>query len=173
MAARLIACDAPGMKQLLAAGLIGVSVIACGGSAKRPAEQPTLANKPAEPAPAPPTEPAPAPADNREPTDAEVEAMMGQAMAMFVAMGDAVDAAGSDCQKLAAGLNATLDANRAFLASAKQWKGNPAMDAKAEAWMKDHMDEFMPHAMKVGTAGQTCSGKPEFDAVMKRFEEID
>lgn len=160
------------MKQLVAAGLM--CLIACGGSSKPPAEQPTLANKPAEEAPPPPTEPAPPPAaDTGGPTDAEVEAMMGQAMAMFVAMGDAVDAAGSDCLKLAAGLNATLDANRAFLASAKQWKGNPAMDAKAEAWMKDHMDEFMPHAMKVGTAGQTCAGKPEFDAVMKRFEEID
>lgn len=160
------------MKQLLAAGLIGVSVIACGGSAKRPAEQPTLANKPAEPEPAPPTEPEPAPADNREPTDAEVEAMMAQAMTMFIAMGDAVDAAGSDCGKIAAGLSATLDANREFLATAKQWKGNAAMDQKAEAWMQVHMNELMPHVMKVGTASQTCAGQPAFDAVMKRFEEL-
>ena len=159
------------MKQLVAAGLM--CLIACGGSSKPPAEQPTLANKPAEEAPPPPTEPAPPPAaDTGGPTDAEVEAMMAQAMTMFIAMGDAVDAAGSDCGKIAAGLSATLDANREFLATAKQWKGNTAMDQKAEAWMQVHMNELMPHVMKVGTASQTCAGQPAFDAVMKRFEEL-
>ena len=51
------------MKQLVAVGLM--CVIACGGSSKPPAEQPTLANKPAEeaPPPTPPTEAAPPPAD--------------------------------------------------------------------------------------------------------------
>lgn len=160
------------MKQLVVAGLM--CVIACGGSSKPPAEQPTLANKPAEeaPPPAPPTEAAPPTADGPGPTDAEVEAMMGQAMTMFIAMGDAVDAGGSDCGKIAAGLNATLDANREFLTTAKQWKGNAAMDQKAEAWMQVHMNELMPHVMKVGNASQTCAGQPAFDAVMKRFDEL-
>ncbi len=160
------------MKQLVAAGLM--CLIACGGSSKAPASQPTLANKPAEEAPTPPTEPEPTPpaADAGAPTDAEVEAMMGQAMAMFAAMGDAVDAAGSDCGKLAASLDATLDAHGEFLASAKRWKGNAAMDQKAEAWMQAHMDDVMPHVMKVATAGQTCTGQPAFDAVMKRFAEL-
>ncbi|MBL8624592.1 MAG: hypothetical protein JNK64_25005 [Myxococcales bacterium] len=157
------------MKQLVALGMM--AVIACGGSSKPPAGQPTLANKPAEDAP-PPAEPTPPPADARVPTDAEVEAVMRQAMAMFIAVGDAVDAAGSDCGKLAAGIDATIDANREFVAVSRTWKDNPAMDQKIEVWMQAHMDDVMPHVMKVSNAGQTCAGQPAFDAAMKRLTDL-
>ncbi len=159
--------------------IVGMSVVVaalvgCGGGAKQsttPSEP--IANRPpppAEPAP-PPAEPAPAPAVAAA-SDAELEALMAEAMGMFNAMGAVVDAAGSDCGKLAAGLDHVLDDNQEFMASARKWKGNADMDRRAEEWMKDHMNEMMPVMMKIGTAGQQCAADPAFAATMRRFDEL-
>lgn len=125
------------------------------------------------PAPAPEPAPAPAPApDASAVSDAEFEAMMNRALGMFDAMGAAADAAAGDCHKLAVGFNQVIDDNQAFLDDARRWKDDPAMDARAEAWMKDRMDGMMPVMMKIGTAGQQCSGDAEFQAVMQRLDEL-
>jgi hypothetical protein len=156
------------MKQLVAVGLM--CVIACGGSSKPPAEQPTLANKPAEEAP---PAPAPAPAiDASTISDAEFDAMMNQSIVMFEAMAAATDAAAGDCHKLSVGFIAVLDGNRAFVDEARRWKGNAELGARVEAWMNEHMDAMMPAMMKIGGAGQQCASDPEFQGVLKRFEEL-
>ena len=155
------------MKQLVTVGLM--CVIACGGSSK-PAQQPPVANTPA-PAPEPTPAPAPAPAPGSV-SDADFEAMMNRAMAMFDAMGAAVDAAAGDCHRLSVGFNQVIDDNQAFLDDAKRWKDDAEMDKRAEEWMKGKMEAMMPVMMKIGTAGQQCSGDAEFQAVMKRMDEL-
>lgn len=158
------------MKQLVAVG--SMCVIACGGSSK-PAQQPTVANTPAPPpAPAPAPEPAPA-FDASSVSDAEFEATMNQAIAMFDAMAAATDAAAGDCHKLSVGFVGVLDDNHAFIDTARRWKGSADMDARTEAWMKVHMDGMMPAMIKIGTAGQKCADDAEFQAVMKRFDELE
>ncbi|MBK9036781.1 MAG: hypothetical protein IPL61_36950 [Myxococcales bacterium] len=107
------------------------------------------------------------------PSDAEFEKMMGNALAMFGAMGKAVDAAGDDCGKLADGIQKVMDDNKDFIETAKKYKDNPDMDKKAEEWMKGHMSEVMEPMMKVGAAGQKCSSDAKFAEVMKKFEELN
>ncbi|MBK9036783.1 MAG: hypothetical protein IPL61_36960 [Myxococcales bacterium] len=150
--------------------VVAVLACACGGSAKQTAAPP--ANAPIETAePAPPPEETPvAPA---ELTDAEFETMMTQALAMFGAMGSAADAAGGDCGKLADGIDRVMNDNQPFIQSMKKYKGDEAMDKRAEAWMKDHMDEVMEPMMKVGAAGQNCADDPKFQATMQQFEDLE
>ena len=93
------------------------------------------------------------PAGGPAPTDAEFEAMMGKAVAMFTAMGDAADKSGGDCAKLAASLEKVMADNADFIAQAKKYKDNPDMDKKGEEWMKAHQDQVMGPMMKVAGAG--------------------
>ncbi len=158
--------------------VVVAALVGCGGGAKQSTTPPEpIANRPPPPA-EPPAEPAPPPAEpgaplaTEGPSDAEFEALMIKSLAMFDAMGAAADAAGSDCGKLAAGLDHVLDDNQEFMASARKWKGNADMDRRAEAWMKNHVDEIMPVMMKIVTAGQQCAADPAFAATMRRFDEL-
>ena len=105
-------------------------------------------------------------------TDAEFEAWMAETQAMFDAMGTASDDAGKDCGKLGVRLSQVLDDHARVVATTKRFKGDKAMEARVEAWMKDHMDEVMRPMMKVGAAGNRCSRDPEFTAFMRRFGEL-
>lgn len=152
--------------RIFAAALL-IAVLGCSKSkpATTPPPQP-------EPAPIVEAEPEPAPPPPAAPlTDAEFAAMMDQALAMFNAMGAAVDAAGDSCSKLAAGLNRVLDDHAAFVATAKQRQNDEDVKARGEEWMKSHMDEVMAPMMKVATAGQKCTNDAAFAAFQKRFEE--
>ncbi len=106
------------------------------------------------------------------PSDAEFEAMMNKALALFDGMAKAVDASGDDCGKLADGMAKVMDDNKDFLESAKKWKDNPEMDKKAEEWMKGKMEAMMPSMMKIGAAGQKCASDAKFTEVMKRMDEL-
>ncbi|MBK9036782.1 MAG: hypothetical protein IPL61_36955 [Myxococcales bacterium] len=164
--------------------LVAVVVVlacACGGSAKKTAppsaDQPVVEAEPAPVADPPAVEPEPAvpAAPPVEPTteDDAFEAMMRQALTMFRGMGAAVDASGDDCDKLADNIQRVMDDNRDFLAQAKLYKDDKAMDQRAEAWMKEHMSEVMEPIMKVGSAAQRCASNAKFVAVMKRLDELD
>ena len=158
------------MKQLVAVGLM--CVIACGGSSSKPAQQPTLANTP-EPAPKAAPEPAPEPPfDASTVSDAEFDATMNQAIAMFEAMAAATDAAAGDCGKLADGMATVMDDSKDFIESAKKWKDNAEMDKKAEEWMKGKMESMMPSMMKIGAATQKCGSDAKFAEVMKRMDDL-
>lgn len=106
------------------------------------------------------------------PSDAEFEAMMGKAVAMFTAMGDAADKAGGDCGKLAASLEKVMADNQGFIDQAKKYKDNPEMDKKGEEWMKAHQDQVMGPMVKVAGAGQKCAGDAKFMAVMEKLGEL-
>lgn len=157
------------MKQVLAVVVIGM--LGCGGSSKPPAAAPPVANKPADPPPAAPAPP-PAAAPLPTPSQSEFDAMMLQAVAMFEAMGQAADAAGGDCGKLADGIDRVFDAHRDFITTAQRYKDNPEMDRMGEAWMKDHGDQVMPAMVKLGNASGPCMSDPRFVEVMKRMEAI-
>lgn len=106
------------------------------------------------------------------PTDAEFEALMNKTIGMVTAMADAADKAGGDCSKLADSLDKVMADHKDFIEEAKKWKGNPAMDAKAEAWMSKNTDKMMGPAMKLAGASQKCMGDAKFKATMERFEAI-
>lgn len=159
-----------GVKQRIAAGGMGVlggiavlGVLACRGPSKPAAQPPVVANRPAAPPP---------PAATGPMSDAEFEAAMQQALAMIVAMGAAADAAAGDCHALTAGLDRVFDANQPFIDVAGRWKDDPAQDARAEAWMKAHLEEVMPHLTKLATAARPCADDPAFRATMKRLEAL-
>ena len=65
-----------------------------------------------------------------------------------------------------------LDDNRGFIDEANRWKDDAAMDTRAEAWMKPRIDQMMPAMMKIGTAATKCASDAEFQAVMKRMDEL-
>lgn len=153
---------------------LGLSLVAvlvgCGGP-KPSSAPPAIANRPA-PA-AEPAAPAPSSRLPGEFSDAEFAAMMDDVVAMFAAMGAAVDAGGSDCGKIALGLDATLDAHAPLLASMRQWKQHSTMDQRTQVWLNDHMDQIMPPLMKVGEAGQRCGADPQFQATTKRLDALN
>lgn len=119
----------------------------------------------------PPTGAPPA-ATGPAPTDAEFEAMMGKAVAMFTAMGSAAEKSGGDCGKLATSLEKVMADNQSFIDQAKKYKDNPDMDKKGEAWMAAHQDQVMGPMMKVAGAGQKCAGDAKFMAVMEKLGEL-
>lgn len=133
------------------------------GSAAVPAGGSAVAVDPAAGAPA---------AGGPAPTEAEFEAMMGKAVAMFTAMGDAADKSGGDCGKLAESLEKVMADNKDFIEQAKKYKDNPDMDKKGEEWMKAHQDQVMGPMMKVAGAGQKCAGDAKFMAVMEKLGEL-
>lgn len=102
-------------------------------------------------------------------SDAEFEALMAENVTMNVELGKAVDRAGDDCGKTAAGLNAVLDKYAAMMARGKALTNDPTFRARAEAWTQQHVDQLMGPAMKVATAGQKCFGDPAFQQAMARL----
>ena len=104
--------------------------------------------------------------------DAEFDAIMAEAIAVFDAMGAAVDAGGEDCGKIGDGLNKALDDYPRFVAEAKRFKADEERRKRGEAWMKVHLDELMGPMMKVGRVAQTCAADPSFAAFQKRFGEL-
>lgn len=149
-----------------------LALTACGGKAKPASTTPDVAPAPA-PAPAPAaTKPEPGSYASRPVADADVDALMGQAVAMFAAMGDAADQAGGDCGKLAAALEQIMGDHEAFIAEAKAWNGNAEMDRRGEEWMNSHQDEVMGPMMKVAGEGQKCASDPAFMAAMEKLSAV-
>ncbi len=162
------------MKHRFAIALFTATLVLTGckkNEAKEPttAELAPLSDSAATPPPAEaPATPAPTPTL----TGAEFDALMGKAVAMFTAMGDAADKSGDDCGKLAASLDKVLADNQPFMAEMRKYKDNEEMNRMAEEWMKVHQAEVMTPMMKVAGAGQKCADHPEFAKVMEKFSEM-
>lgn len=165
--------SAAGSMAAPAGGSAAGSMAAPAGGSAAPADPAagTMGSAAGSAAPADPAAGAPA-AGGPAPTDAEFEAMMGKAVAMFKAMGDAADASGGDCGKLAGALEKVMADNKDFIEQAKKYKDNPDMDKKGEEWMKAHQDQVMGPMMKVAGAGQKCAGDAKFMAVMEKLGEL-
>ncbi|MCE9572506.1 MAG: hypothetical protein K8W52_05065 [Deltaproteobacteria bacterium] len=133
---------------------------ACGGKSPPPAA----------PAPATPAASTPA-ADPARMSDEEFEGMMRDTVALFEAMGNAADASGGDCDKLAAGLDQALADHHAVVERARALKGNADIDKRADAWLSSH-DEAVAPVQKVAQAGQHCGDNAAFQAVMKKFDTM-
>lgn len=161
--------------------VFAVFAAACGGGATRAPGEPVAntpppaaeVEQPVEPAPVakptPPAEPlsvAPLPPLS----DAEFEAMTREVIELFVAVGTAIDAARGDCAKAGTGLETVVAERRDFLQRMKRYEQDPVVSGKMRQWMQDHIGEFMPSAMKLAEAGQTCMNDPGFAAAMKRME---
>lgn len=97
---------------------------------------------------------------------------MVQAVAMFKAMGQAIDDEADYCGRVADRLSKVLDEHQAFIDSASRWKDSAYVDQRAEAWMKSHMDEIMPSVTKFGTVGTRCASDAKFVGVMKRLDDL-
>ncbi|MEZ4403610.1 MAG: hypothetical protein R3B06_26535 [Kofleriaceae bacterium] len=146
-----------------------VLVLAACGPKPAPARAP-IANRPA-PAAAP--APVAARSDAEPPTGPAFDRTMARFIALIDAMAQAAVDAGSDCAKGTANLERVLDDNLALIRDAKRWNQDPGYKAASEAWVKEHMDEFMQPMMKVAALGQTCANDPAFAAMMARFTDLD
>ena len=164
MAAREVACERRVMRMVVVVSLLA----ALGCSTSKPATAPMPKS---EPAPVVEAEPAPAPPPGSL-TDAEFEDLMTKTVAMFEAMGSAVDAAGPDCGKTADALNGVFDANTALLADLKRFEDDQVRKKRGEKWMMGHMDEIMGPMMKVGTASRLCESDPGFQRFQERFDDM-
>lgn len=106
-------------------------------------------------------------------SDADFEAKMQKAVAMFTAMGDAVDKGGDDCGAIATSIDKVISDNQAFIEEAKKWDDDPAMDKKGEAWMEAHKAQVEGPMMKVGAASQKCSSDAKFQATMAKLDALE
>ena len=149
------------MNRLTMIAMLAVSVAALGCGGKKDKDKATAVA---------PTGSAPAAGGTM--SQADFEANMGKAMAMFTAMGDAADKAGGDCGVLASSIDKILVDNNDFIEHVKKWDADPSMKAKGDEWMKAHQSEMMGPMMKVGAAGQKCSTDAKFMAVMEKLENL-
>ena len=146
-----------------------VVVIACGGSARPvapPSNRPAPAERGVEPAPPP------RPIRGRALTDAEFDRLVRDAVTMFTKMGVVADAAGTDCGKLATGVEQVMNQHRPFIASMKGYKENPDLTRRLEAWMEDHQAAILDPMMKVTNASSHCMNHPRFKATLERLGAI-
>lgn len=147
---------------------LAVLIIAGACSKPRPAAAPMPENRP-EPAEPAQARAAPPPSN----ADARFEAMMQSAVAMFVAMGRAAEAGGSDCGKVADGIGRVLDQHQTFLADAKRLQQDAELKKRGEVWMSEHSAEIMAPIQQVGAAAQRCASDARFIAVVKRLEALN
>lgn len=145
---------------------LGAVVVALGcASSSKPAPAPAVENRPEPAAQAAPRTPPP-------PED-RFEQMMRTAIAMFTAMGEAAEAGGKDCGKVAAGLERVLDRHAGFIADAKRLQREPALKQRSEAWMAEHKDEILAPLTKFTAVVQHCVADPAFTKVMARLSALD
>lgn len=156
-----------------------IAAAACGGGASPPPAKPVATTPPPRATePAPPVEPTSAaeptpPAEPLPPTplsDAEFEAMMREMIEMFVALGTAIDAAGSNCAEAGAGIETVMAERSHLVQRMKRIDQDPVVGDKATQWLKDHMAELMAPAMKLAAVAQTCADDARFAEAMKRLD---
>lgn len=165
------ACDARPMTCKVA--IIAALLIACGSSKDAsPAPQPPPAPIARTIDAPPPVTPPPAGLAEAPITDAEFDALMAQAVAMFQAMGRAVDDDDDYCGRVADRLSKVFDDHREFIEGARKWKDSAYVDQRAEAWVKTHMDDIMPSMTKVGAVSTKCASNAKFVAVLKRIDDL-
>ncbi len=114
-----------------------------------------------------PAEPPPAGAD---PADAALYAALTRGLAMVVALGEAVDAGGNDCARIAAALGQVVDDHQQDIAAAMTRTGDAAMEAKVEAWMQAHAERLTPVLMKLAVTRRRCAADPAFAALVQRLD---
>lgn len=134
---------------------------ACGGSKAVPT-QPTETAPVAEARPQPP-----APATL---SDAELETMMRQSLAMFTAMSDAAAQAAGDCGKLSASVERVLGDHKPLLHRAKEFKGDADIERRTDAWTTAHKDEVLASLKIFTEAAAPCSSDPAFQAALEKLD---
>ena len=148
-----------------AAVIVVVLGMGCGGSRREPVEPPS--NKPAvEP------EAKRVLVAHGAPSDRDFETVMGRMATMFADLAQAEDGAGTNCAKMAVGMDSVLDANDAVLAAVKRWNADPEMKDRASDWMRDHQDQVMASVMKFATAMQRCAADPQVLAVVEKLSAL-
>ena len=164
MASREVACERHVMRMVVVVSLLA----ALGCSKSKSATAPMPQKKPAPVAEAEPT-PAPPPGVV---TDAQLEETMAKELVMFDAMAAAVDAAGTDCGRMADGLNMVFNDNVSLIAEERRYRESKEMKQRSEAWRKAHMELLLGPMMKIGTAMLECASDPKFAAFQQRFDEM-
>lgn len=148
------------------------SILASAGCGKKSSTTPQPAAEPAgsvEPAtPAPPAEPAVKPT----PSDAELNALFARTVEFLGQFADAVANNEQDCKKMAAAMTAVFDAHKDLLAEAKSYEGNTEVDAKADAYMKEHSPQVEAAVGKMMTGMQACAEDPEVQKAMEQFDAM-
>lgn len=127
---------------------------------------------PSTPAPAARVEPTPDDLHTPAAADPAIDAIHQELLVFLQQVGAAVDRAGGDCGKAAAGIDDVLDANAAWIAKVKTYKDDPEVQQQTQRWMQDHMNEIMAPAMKLAEIGQRCAGDERFVETMTRIQDL-
>ena len=142
-----------------------LAVLACGLLA---ACGPKSTPAPATPAPAT-TTPAEPPASTQTISDADLEAIMRETVAMFTAVSDAVSAAGGDCAKVATGIEQAAGEHAELLQRAHALDEDPSATDRAEKWMGAHEAELKPVFERLFAGLEPCKDDPAVQAAMEKM----
>lgn len=102
-------------------------------------------------------------------SDADFEKLMQETMAFFTTLGNAMEAAGTNCPEMAASIRTTSSEHGDFLARVKKLDRDPSVGDRGEAWMQAHADTVKPVFAKIGEGMETCG---ENEDVRKAFDEL-
>lgn len=146
------------------------SILASAGCGKKSSTTPQPAAEPAgsvEPAtPAPPAEPAVKPT----PSDAELNALFARTVEFLGQFAAAIFL--QSCSLFATAMTAVFDAHKDVLAEAKSYEGNTEVDAKADAYMKEHSPQVEAAVGKMMTGMQACAEDPDVQKAMEQFDAM-
>jgi hypothetical protein len=114
----------------------------------------------------PPSDPTPPPAKL---SDAELDALMHDAVALFQALGVAAAAANGDCAKMAAAIDQVVADHADFMQRAHAIDDDPDTEDRGDAWMKAHEAEVKPVFTRFFDELTKCQGDPAVEAAVEKL----
>jgi hypothetical protein len=103
-------------------------------------------------------------------SDADFEALMGQALAVMEQLGEAIEKNATDCAAMATAVDKVTTDNQEFLTDAKRLDADPTIEQRSEVWMEQHKDRLAAVAAKMMGGMEKCSSDPRVQAA---FEKLD
>lgn len=116
---------------------------------------------------------APPPGDPTPPSskmsDGEFDALMGDAVAFFKALGDAAAATNGDCPKMAAAIEQVITDHGDLMQRVQAVDADPDSEDRGDAWMHAHEAEVTPVFSKFFDEVKQCQGDPSVEAAVKKL----
>lgn len=102
-------------------------------------------------------------------SDAELDALMRDTVAFFTDVADAITAAGSDCSKVAAGIERVVADSSALIERTREIDDDPDAQDRADAWMKSHDAELRPMFDRLFKGVEACRDDAAVDAALEKM----
>jgi len=113
----------------------------------------------------PPGDPTPPPSNI---SDADLDKLMRDVMAYLGVLAGAVDAAGTDCPKMAAAIEKVTNEHTELISRAHTLDGDPSAEDRAEQWMKTNEAGIRPTFEKLFAGLKRCQSDAAVQAAMEK-----